>query len=155
GLSYCEQNGSPIARIAQAGLRKLHRKPEAVEGAIEDAGANEVSKLRHNLRTLYGIAAIAPMLGLLGTVWGMIEAFQVASTKGLGKAEYLATGIYEALVTTFAGLLVAIPAVMFYYYFLGRIDGIIHDMNELSYEFVERYVEDEEHAARREPATAE
>jgi biopolymer transport protein ExbB len=127
----------PIARIALAGLRKLPRGPEAVEGAVEDAGAHEISKLRRNLRLLYGVGAVAPMLGLLGTVWGMITAFQVASVQGLGKAEHLATGIYEALVTTFAGLLVAIPTVIFYYYFLSKIDALVHDMNELSIEFVE------------------
>jgi biopolymer transport protein ExbB len=137
GMELCRNRQVPIARIALAGLRKLPRGPEAVEGAVEDAGAHEISKLRRNLRLLYGVGAVAPMLGLLGTVWGMITAFQVASVQGLGKAEHLATGIYEALVTTFAGLLVAIPTVIFYYYFLSKIDALVHDMNELSIEFVE------------------
>ena len=140
GLGYCSANDSPISRVAAAGIRKMHGGEQAVEQAIEDAGANEVSKLRKHLRMLYGVSGVSPMLGLLGTVWGMIQAFQVASAGGLGRAENLAKGIYEALVTTFGGLLVAIPALIFYYYFLGRIDDIVHEMNETSVEFVEHYM---------------
>lgn len=140
GLEYCSANDSPMSRVAAAGIRKMHGGEQAVERAIEDAGANEVSKLRKNLRMLYGVSGVSPMLGLLGTVWGMIQAFQVASAGGLGRAENLAKGIYEALVTTFGGLMVAIPALIFYYYFLGRIDEIVHEMNETSVDFVEHYM---------------
>ena len=140
GLEYCRANDSPMSRVAAAGIRKMHGGELAVERAIEDAGANEVSKLRKNLRMLYGVSGVTPMLGLLGTVWGMIQAFQVASAGGLGRAENLAKGIYEALVTTFGGLMVAIPALIFYYYFLGRIDDIVHEMNETSVDFVEHYM---------------
>jgi biopolymer transport protein ExbB len=139
GLEYCSAHDCPISRVAAAGIRKLRRGEEAAEQAIEDAGSNEVSKLRRNLRLLYGVAAVAPMLGLLGTVWGMIQAFQVASVAGLGRADKLATGIYEALVTTFGGLTVAIPVMIFYYYFLSKIDAIVHEMNELSVQFTEHY----------------
>ena len=140
GLSYCGANDCPIGRVVAAGIRKMRRGEEAVEEAIEDAGGNEVSRLRRNLRVLYGVAAVAPMLGLLGTVWGMIQAFQVASKAGLGRAENLATGIYEALVTTFGGLIVAIPVLIFYYYFLGKIDRMLHEMNDASMEFVDHYL---------------
>ena len=139
-LEYCRSNRSPAARVLAVGIRKLPNGEEAVEQGIEDAGANEVFKLRKNLRFLYGIASIAPMLGLLGTVWGMIEAFQVASTMGLGKADKLATGIYEALVTTFAGLTVAIPVLIFYFYFLGKIESIVGEMNDVCEDFVEHYI---------------
>ncbi len=135
-IAYCHQNDSPIGRIMAVGIRKMPQGVEAVEQAIEDAGANEVSKLRRNLRMLYGVAAIAPMLGLLGTVWGMIEAFQVAAQHGLGRAELLAEGIYEALVTTFAGLCVAIPVLVFYYFFLSRIETLISHLNDLSERFM-------------------
>jgi biopolymer transport protein ExbB len=138
-LDYCHRRDSPIARVAAAGVRKLHRDEDSIEQAIEDAGANEVAKLRRNLRMLYGVAAVSPMLGLLGTVWGMIEAFQVASMQGLGQAQSLATGIYEALVTTFAGLSVAIPVLVFYYYFQGKIERLVSDMNDVSVQFVEHY----------------
>ena len=140
GLEYCRTHDCPIARVLAAGISKLHKGEESVERTIEDAGANEVIKLRRNLRMLYAVAAVSPMLGLLGTVWGMIEAFQVASVKGLGRAELLATGIYEALVTTFAGLTVAIPVLIFYYYFVGKIEHIVSEMNDVSIEFTEHYL---------------
>lgn len=139
-IHYCRRDGSPIARVLGVGIRKMPQGIEAVEQGIEDAGANEVSKLRRNLRILYGVSAIAPMLGLLGTVWGMIEAFQEVQGGGLGKTDKLAGGIYIALVTTFAGLCVAIPLLVFYYYFLSKIDRIISDMNDTSEEFVEHYL---------------
>ena len=139
-LAYCHSNGSPIARVAAAGISKLHKDEESVEQAIEDAGANEVAKLRRNLRTLFGVTAVSPLLGLIGTVWGMIQAFQVAADRGLGQASALATGIYEALVTTLAGLMVAIPCLALYYYFLGRIDRLVSFMNDASMEFMEHSV---------------
>jgi len=139
GVQYCHTHDCPIGRVLAAGIGKLHRDAEEVEQAIEDTGANEVSKLRRNLRVLYSIPGIATMLGLLGTVSGMIKAFQVAYVKGLGRAEFLAKGIYEALVTTYAGLIVAIPILVFYYYFLGRIERIVSEMNDVSVEFLEHY----------------
>ena len=143
GLEYCRSRDCPVSRVVQAGIRKMHRPEEAIEQAIEDAGANEVSKLRRNLGMLQGVAAVAPMLGLLGTVWGMIQAFQVASDPTVdvtNRGPMLGKGIYEALVTTFAGLTVAIPAVISYYYFRGKIDKLVHEMNEVSVEFMEHYV---------------
>ena len=142
GMRHCAEHDCPLGRIMAAAIRKMPKGDEAVERAIEDAGANEVSKLRRNLRMLYAVAAVSPMLGLLGTVWGMIQAFQVASKAGLGRAELLATGIYEALVTTFGGLVVAIPVLIVYYYFLSRIDQIVAEMNDLSVEFVDHYFEE-------------
>jgi biopolymer transport protein ExbB len=140
-LQFCRAHPAQVARVVGVGIRKLPQGQETVEQAIEDAGANEVAKLRRNLRLLYGISAVAPMLGLLGTVWGMIQAFQAASAGALGKADTLATGIYEALVTTLAGLMVAIPCLVFYYYFQGKIERIISEMNDLSEEFIEHYLE--------------
>lgn len=129
---YCQANVSPMSRVILAGLRKYPLGEAAMEEAIEDAGAIEVSRLRNNFRMLNGVATVAPMLGLLGTVWGMIEAFRVASMQGLGQAEMLAEGIYHALVTTLAGLMIAIPVLMFYFYFQSRIDAIVADMNDIS-----------------------
>lgn len=139
GLDYCFADNSPLSRVVSAGIRKLHKSEEAVENAIEDAGALEIDKLRRHLHLLYGVSVVTPMLGLLGTVWGMIEAFQVASIAGLGKAESLATGIYQALVTTFAGLVVAIPVLVLYYYFLGKIDQMAHEINDVATDFVDHY----------------
>jgi len=80
------------------------------------------------------------MLGLLGTVWGLIEAFRQAEQKGFGQPEHFAGGIYEALVTTFAGMCVAIPVLIFYYYFRGKIDRLVSEMNDASERFVERFL---------------
>jgi biopolymer transport protein ExbB len=138
GLRYCQSHPSPMARIMAAGIRKLPLGESEAEQAIADAGANEVAKLRRNLRTLHGISAVAPTLGLLGTVWGMIEAFQEASRVGLGHSSTLTTGIYEALVCTLAGLGIAIPVLMFYYFFVGRVDSIVIDLNDMIQGFLNR-----------------
>jgi biopolymer transport protein ExbB len=139
-LEYCRAHDSAIARVAAAGIRRLPVGPAAAEKAAEDVGANEALKLRRNIRMLYALGSIATLLGLIGTISGMIKAFQVAAGGGLGKAELLAKGIYEAMVNTFGGLAVAIVCTAFYYFFLGRIERLIGDMNEAFAEFGERYV---------------
>ncbi len=157
-LNYCRESDAPIGRVMAVGIRKMSQGVEAVEQGIEDAGANEVMKLRRNLKILFGTASVAPMLGLLGTVWGMIESFQTASAEGLGggdAAQGLAGGIYEALVTTFAGLCVAIPILVFYYYFQGKIERIVTDMNDVSEEFIEHYMAEVDPSTLREPVFME
>ena len=158
GLEYCRTHDCPVARVISAGINKSHRGEETVERVIEDAGAAEVTKLTSHLRMLYAVAAVAPMLGLLGTVWGMISAFQVAAAKGLGRPELMAKGIYEALVTTLGGLSVAIPIVLCYHYFLGKIEKYVGEMNEISIEFLEHYMSEEtprRAAAHAEPVAAD
>jgi biopolymer transport protein ExbB len=140
-LAYCRQQNTPIARIVAAAIGKLHRGPAAVEKIIEEAGANEVARLRRNFRTIYSVASIAPLLGLIGTISGMIKAFQVTSDIGTGSGKALATGIYEALVTTYAGLLVAIPTLAFYHYLQGRVERLVSEMNEVCTAFIEHYVD--------------
>jgi biopolymer transport protein ExbB len=95
--------------------------------------------MRRNLRLLHGISAITPTLGLLGTVWGMIKAFEAASRMGLGHMDVLTTGIYEALVATMVGLLIAVPVLIFYYVFLGIIDRSILEFNDACQSFLERH----------------
>lgn len=143
-LDYCRQQDCPIGRVIASGLTRFNKGQEIVERAMEDTGAAEIQKLRRNLQMLFAVAGATPMLGLLGTVWGMIEAFQTASVKGLGQAEHLATGIYKALVTTFAGLVVAIPTLILYYYFRGKIERIVTRLNEVSIEFTEHYLGEDE-----------
>ena len=100
--------------------------------AYEDAAASEVRRLGSNLRPLLLVWLIAPLLGLLGTVWGMIEAFsQIALAQGLGKPELLAAGIYQALTTTAAGLAVSIPAIVAHHYLKGRIERFARSSEEL------------------------
>ena len=140
GLAYCRANDSPIARIVAAGIKRAPRGPEAAEKAMEDAGAGEAMRLRRNMRFLYSIASVATLLGLIGTIQGMIQAFQAAEVVGTGKFGPLARGIYVALVTTFAGLLVAIPVTIVYYYFAGRIERLIGALNDDAGEFEDHYL---------------
>lgn len=123
GLEVCGRAKKPLARILGAGLERAGAEYAEVERAAEDAGRREVKRLAVKLRPLVVVAMIAPLLGLLGTVWGMIEAFTaIAANDGLGKPEVLASGISQALITTAAGLAVAIPTQAVYYYFRSRID---------------------------------
>ena len=140
GLAYCREHDSPVARAVAAGIRKSARGPEAVEKAIEDAGALEAVRLRTNMRFLSALANVATLLGLIGTIQGMIMAFQVAEVTGTGKFGPLAAGIYTALITTFAGLLVAIPVTIVYFYFAGKIDRLVARMNEAINEFADTYL---------------
>jgi len=109
-IAYCRESGSPIAAIVSAGVKKLGEPIERLEKYIEEAGQREVLKLGKNLRILSVISMIAPLLGLLGTIFGMIDAFQTVAVSGeaLGKTELLAKGIYQAMITTAAGLSLAI-----------------------------------------------
>jgi biopolymer transport protein ExbB len=134
-LVYCEQDDSPLARTIAAGIRRLPRGYLAAEKAIEDAGGNEAMKLRHNLRLLYSLGSVATLLGLIGTIWGMIKAFEVASVQGPGHVQALSEGIYVAMVNTFAGLAIAIVVTIFYYYFAGHIEKLVVEMNEAVNEF--------------------
>lgn len=116
----CEGESVPARRILQAGLIRAGRPMSEVEKAMEDAMAREVALLRGKYRPLNVVGNISPLVGLLGTVVGMIMAFQISSQEGLGKAEQLAEGIYLALMTTAAGLTLAIPCLLFASWFQAR-----------------------------------
>jgi biopolymer transport protein ExbB len=134
----CEQNGSPAAAIFAAAVRKWGRPSVEVEQAIIDAGERVTNDLRKYLRLLNGISTVSPLLGLLGTVFGMIAAFnEIASADAMGRPELLAGGIGEALLTTAAGLCVAIPAMIAHLYFAGRVDRLIMDLDRLGQRLVD------------------
>lgn len=135
-IVYCESNAGPCGKIFKAGLQRLNKGEDAVEKAIEDAGYREADKMKRSLRTLTIVASVSPLLGLLGTVYGMIEAFQMASSVGMGKSDVLAKGIYEALVTTATGLTIAIPVLLIYQYLSGRVDAIVDDLDEMGMDFM-------------------
>ncbi|MFP6900139.1 MAG: MotA/TolQ/ExbB proton channel family protein [Opitutales bacterium] len=137
GLAFCNQVDGPIARIFKAGIPKIGQGEQVIEKAIEDAGFREIGKMKRNLRSLSAIATISPLLGLLGTVYGMIGAFQAASNAGAGKADTLAKGIYEALVTTAAGLSLAIPVLIFYQILNNKIDSIVDEVDDIAIDFLE------------------
>jgi biopolymer transport protein ExbB len=131
---------NPLARIAAAGLRRADRPVIEVEKAIEDAAAKEVTRLQRNNRVLSSIASVAPLLGLLGTVTGIIRTFMTvaAHEEALGRTEILAGGIYEALVATAVGLTIAIAALILYYYFQERVDRLVAEIDDIATELVDK-----------------
>ncbi len=141
GLVRCDENPSPISRIYRAGILRLHKGEAAVEKAVTEAGAREVSKLKRSLRPLSVIATLAPLFGLLGTVYGMIVAFEAAAAAGVDRADTLARGIYEALVTTAAGLTLAIPVLIVYQILNARVDMLVDDIDEQATLFFEDILE--------------
>ena len=129
----CQRYPSGAANVVRAMLLKVGRPHSEVEHTVAEASEREAERLYTNVRWLNLAAGVAPLLGLLGTVWGMIDAFHRTTQLGPGqnKAEELATGIYVALVTTFGGLMVAIPAAICAHFFEGRIQKLFHQIDEL------------------------
>ncbi|MCU7905553.1 MAG: MotA/TolQ/ExbB proton channel family protein [Candidatus Thiodiazotropha sp. (ex Epidulcina cf. delphinae)] len=131
------RTSSPLGRILSAGLINRKHNKEVMKEAIEEVGRQVVHDLERYLNTLGTIASISPLLGLLGTVIGMIKVFSVIVTAGVGDPGVLAGGISEALITTAAGLSVAIPTLMFHRYFSGLIDRLVIGMEEQALKLVE------------------
>lgn len=131
------QQSSPLGQVLATGLNYRHAPREVLKEAIEDAGRHVVHDLERYLNTLGTIAAISPLLGLLGTVSGMIRAFTAITTQGVGDPTVLAGGISEALITTAAGLAVAIPALIAHRYLRGRIEELVVKIEKESIHFVE------------------
>lgn len=144
-LQVCDNTGSPAANILKAGILKYDRPKQQIVEAIQDASLYEIPPLEKNLNILSTLAHICVLLGLLGTVTGMIRAFQVIQAKAASShpvlAGDLAGGIWEALLTTLAGLLVAIPTFVAYNYLVHRINHFILDMERASTELVNFLVE--------------
>ncbi len=139
-LQICDATKSPMAHILKAGILKYDRpRPQIIE-AIEDASLYEIPRIEKNLTTLATIAHVSPLLGLLGTVTGMVRAFQVIQAKASSfhpvSPGDLAGGIWEALLTTVAGLIVAIPTFVAYNYLASRINHFILEMEKASTELV-------------------
>lgn len=130
-------DSSPLGRILAAGLVNRNHDREIVKEAVEDTGRHVVPELERYLNTLGTIATISPFLGLLGTVIGMIEMFSGIGTQGVGDPSIVAGGIAQALITTAAGLGVAIPSVMFYRYFRGKVNELLLDMEQQAIKLIE------------------
>jgi biopolymer transport protein ExbB len=129
----CQENPSSAATVIKAMQLKVGRPHSEVEHAVQEASEREANRIYGNIRWLNLSASVAPLIGLLGTVQGMIVAFHQTTVldPGANKAVELANGIYTALVTTFGGLCVAIPASIFAHYFEGRIQNLFHQIDEL------------------------
>ncbi|NNE37186.1 MAG: MotA/TolQ/ExbB proton channel family protein [Gammaproteobacteria bacterium] len=128
---------SQLGRILAAGLVNRHHERHIMKESVEEVGRHVVHELGRFLNTLGTIASVSPLLGLLGTVIGMIKVFTVITTMGLGDPAVLAEGISVALITTATGLTVAIPSLMFYRYFHGKIDELVITMEQEALKMVE------------------
>jgi len=131
------RSGSALGRVLGAALVNRHRSRDLIKEAVEDTGRHVVHELERFLNTLGTIAGISPLLGLLGTVIGMIKVFSAILVHGVGDATQLAGGISEALITTAAGLTVAIPSFFFYRYFKGRVTAYVVSMEEQAINLIE------------------
>ena len=131
------RESSPLGRVLATGLANRLNAHEVLKEAIEDAGRHMLPELERYLNTLGTIAAIAPFLGLLGTVLGMIQMFGGIGSHGLGDPSIVASGISQALVATAAGLTVAIPSLMFYRYLRGRVEELTVEMEQEALKLIE------------------
>ncbi|MGQ9560610.1 MAG: MotA/TolQ/ExbB proton channel family protein [Candidatus Oleimicrobiaceae bacterium] len=144
-IALCKKTPGPIAGITKAGLEKINRPRQEIKEAIESAGRREIYFLEKYLGVLGTIAAIAPLLGFLGTVTGMIRAFMEVQVHGGNvDASVLAGGIWEALITTAAGLGVGIPALIFYNWLQGKVERFVFEMSESSTELMDLLLEPKE-----------
>ena len=130
-------DSSPLGELLAVGLNNRHRNREIMKERIEDTGRHVVHELERYLNTLGTIAAITPLLGLLGTVVGMVNVFEAINSQGVGNPAILAGGISEALITTAAGLVVAIPSLIGYRYLRGRVDTLVVRMEKEAITLVE------------------
>jgi biopolymer transport protein ExbB len=134
----CSQNDSPVARMIEKGISRIGSPLKTIEASIENLAKIEVFKLEKNLPTIATIAGAAPMMGFLGTVIGMIEAFiAISQEEGSVSPKLLSSGIYTAMITTVAGLVVGIMAYLAYNYLVTRVAKVIHKMEYTSIEFID------------------
>jgi biopolymer transport protein ExbB len=144
-IEVCTRTPGPIAAVLHSGLMRADKGPDAVTKAIESAGVIEMAFLQRSLIWLASITVIAPLLGFLGTVSGMINAFDAIAAADQVSAKVVANGISEALITTEAGLCIAIPVQIAYNWFITKIDKFITEMEAASVEVVDTLVDIEHH----------
>jgi biopolymer transport protein ExbB len=133
-LQLCTENRSPVAQVFAGAVRKWGRPGVEVEQGVIDSGERVTNGLRRYLRIFYGVATVGPLLGLMGTVLGMIQTFNVIAVEDAQGRQLLAGGIAKALLNTAGGLAVAIPASILYVFFVSRIDRLVIDIDELAQE---------------------
>jgi len=136
-IIICQRSGTPLARIFIAALRSSGRPRDQIKTVVEEVGSREAAPLERYLGLLGTIATLSPLLGLLGTVLGMIQAFNVIAAQGVGTPATLGGGISQALITTAAGLSVAIPTLLLHKYLASRADRLILEMEEYSLHVVD------------------
>ncbi|HET9581492.1 MAG TPA: MotA/TolQ/ExbB proton channel family protein [Gemmatimonadota bacterium] len=134
----CQRYPGPFSTIVQVALDNHAESRDEIRERVEDQGRQEVASLEWGLGVLETVAGIAPLLGLLGTVLGMIEVFDIISRQGAGQAQSLSGGIAEALITTATGLLIGIPALVFYNYFTGKAERLVLDIEGHTNRLIQR-----------------
>ena len=146
--AICAQTSTPVARMIEKGLSKIGSPLKNIETSIENVGKIELYRLEKNLSLLGTIAGAAPMLGFLGTVTGMVQAFmQIAQVEGQVSPKLLSAGMYEAMVTTVAGLIVGIVAYLAYNFLSARVQRIVHEMETVSFDFIDLLQEPQQRVA--------
>ncbi len=146
---HCESTSGPLSGIIKSGLKNQRRGRSEVIRSIEDAGALEVAQLEKGILVLTTVSKIAPLIGLFGTVTGMIRSFQAMGAAGGDNPKLVAAGIAEALGATAAGLVVAIPAYFLSFYFMNRVGKFVLDMQKSSIQFLDALGDLEEKVADR------
>jgi biopolymer transport protein ExbB len=153
-LGLCRASNTPLARIILVALQNISRPRLEVMEAVEIAGRNEAMNLQRYIGALGTIASISPLLGLLGTVFGMIKTFSVVQVQNMGNPQALAGGIAEALITTAAGLTIGIPSLVFYRYFLGKTRKLVVEMETLAVQVVSKLSQSVENGVSNENSAA-
>ena len=137
-VNLCRKTDTPIARMIEKGISRMGRPASDVQAAIENAGNLEVAKLERHLPVMATIASGAPMIGFLGTVTGMVQAFwEMANAGNNIDITLLSSGIYQAMITTVGGLVVGIAAMFAYNYLVGKVDNIVNEMEAKTLAFMD------------------
>ena len=136
-INLCKRDNSSIAHVIRVGIENYGKKRDVIKEKIEEVGRREAASLERYINVIGTIASISPLLGLLGTVSGMIKSFNIISIQGVADPASLAGGISEALITTAAGLVVAIPTYVIYRYLMNKADALILEMEENSIRMVD------------------
>jgi biopolymer transport protein ExbB len=153
-VKICEQYRGPVASIMKAGLLKYGQPKEDIEKTIENAALYEMGRLERGLIVLATVANVAPLLGFLGTVTGMIKSFDALAAAGLTNPALVAVGIKEALYTTAFGLFIAVPVQLCYNYFMSRINRFVRDIETATNMLLETFAEMERSGIPAEPPAA-
>ena len=150
--ALCEANPGSAARVIHTAVKHIGETREEIELAVNNTAQREIHLMRRYIRVFAVIAAVAPLLGLRGTVSGMIQAFREVASSGLGSGQALAPGIYKALVTTAGGLVVAIPTLMTHYWMMSREDSFVNRIHTLVVDFMQKIRRGKQKPARKKKA---
>jgi biopolymer transport protein ExbB len=143
-IATCRNTAGPVAQVVLAAVNNHDRSRDEIREAVQDAARTEVTGLERNLPILVTIAQVAPLIGFLGTVWGMIRVFMVIEVTQATTAGQLAGGVWQALLTTAGGLVVAIPSYIAYNYLVSRVQNLVLDMEKAANETVQYLAHKEE-----------